>query len=60
MDLETRLVLFVIYVITTIAVGVYVAVQKGRSPSEGLTLGLFFGPIGWILVGLLPEKKRKS
>ncbi len=35
-------------------VGIYVAIAKGRSPKEGLVLGLIAGPFGWLIVAMLP------
>jgi hypothetical protein len=35
--------------------GGYVASQKNRSICEGLVLGLFFGPLGVIAEGLMPN-----
>lgn len=36
--------------------GAYVAYEKGRSPNEGLVLGFLFGPLGCLLVAMLPAK----
>jgi hypothetical protein len=47
----------VAYAIAVILIGVlgsYVAGAKGRSGSEGFFLGLLLGPIGLIIVALLP------
>jgi hypothetical protein len=35
-------------------VGTFVAQAKGRSVGEGFLWGALLGPIGWIIVGLLP------
>jgi hypothetical protein len=37
------------------ALGYYIAVQKGRPEAEGLLLGFLFGPLGVLLVALLPS-----
>lgn len=37
----------------SMAMGVWVAVQKGRREGEGAALGLL-GPLGWFLEALLP------
>lgn len=39
-------------------IGVYIAMQKGRSEGEGFCLGCFLGPLGLILAALLPTKER--
>jgi hypothetical protein len=40
--------------------GYYVADQKGRSPAEGLLLGLLFGPLGCLIEALLPAQERDA
>ena len=35
--------------------GAYVAAQKHRPTGEGLTLGFLFGPLGVLIVALLPQ-----
>jgi hypothetical protein len=40
------------------ALGWYVAIQCGRSEIEGLVLGVLFGPLGALVVGLLPKGQR--
>jgi hypothetical protein len=37
-----------------IGLGVYVAGVKGRSPREGAVLAAVFGPLGVVVVALLP------
>lgn len=39
----------------TALLGVFVAVQKRRSPAEGLILGVLFGPLGVLVEALLPS-----
>jgi hypothetical protein len=39
--------------------GYYVAAQKGRPEAEGLLLGFLFGPLGVLLVALLPSKSTR-
>ncbi len=41
-------------------VGVYVAQQKGRSDNEGLWFGALLGPIGVLLVAMLPPLAAKT
>ena len=36
------------------ALGAFVALQKGRSPIEGLMMGFLFGPFGLLITALLP------
>jgi hypothetical protein len=38
-----------------VGLGAYVAAQKGRPRAEGALLGLLFGPLGCLVVALLPE-----
>jgi hypothetical protein len=40
------------------SLGIYVAAQKGRSPGEGFVLGAIFGPLGCLIVALLPASAR--
>lgn len=40
------------------SIGVYVATQKGRGEGEGFLFGFFLGPLGLILLALLPNKER--
>jgi hypothetical protein len=35
--------------------GAWVAMQKNRSPVEGLMLGILFGPFGVLIIALLPN-----
>jgi len=37
------------------SVGAYIADQKGRDEKEGFAFGFWLGPLGWIIVGLLPN-----
>ncbi len=37
--------------------GLWIASQKGRAPTEGLVLGLFFGPLGVLVEALLPARE---
>lgn len=39
-------------------IGVYIAMQKGRSEGEGFFLGCLLGPLGLILAALLPNQER--
>src|SRR5262249_30419438 len=41
-----------------VGLGAYAAAQKGRPRAEGATLGLLFGPLGCLIVALLPEPAR--
>ncbi len=34
--------------------GAFVAMKKGRSPTEGLIMGFLFGPFGVLITALLP------
>jgi len=38
----------------------WIAMQRGRSPIEGLILGGLFGPLGVIVECLLPVPERRS
>jgi uncharacterized membrane protein YeaQ/YmgE (transglycosylase-associated protein family) len=38
--------------------GGYIAGQKGREPVEGVLLGFLFGPIGAVVVALLPTRAK--
>lgn len=40
--------------------GHYVAVQKGRESSEGIAFGAIGGPIGVMLLALLPTKDSRA
>lgn len=40
--------------------GVFVATEKRRSQSEGFLLGFLFGPIGAVIVALLPTGDRTA
>ena len=40
--------------------GGYVANQKGRDVGEGIMLGLLFGPLGVVVVALLPSKAKSA
>jgi hypothetical protein len=35
--------------------GWYIAIQKDRSPVEGILLGLLFGPLGCLVLALFPN-----
>jgi hypothetical protein len=39
--------------------GAYVADQKGRGKTEGFWLGLLFGPLGVLVVALLPAIRSR-
>jgi hypothetical protein len=39
--------------------GFYIATQKGRSSGEGFLLGFLFGPLGCLIVALLPTPKSR-
>lgn len=41
----------------SIPLAAYVSHQRGRGLFEGLVLGLFYGPLGVIAAGLLPESR---
>jgi hypothetical protein len=53
--------LFVLLVLWLVfaALGHYVALQKGRPAAEGLILGFLFGPLGCLIVAMLPAAKRR-
>ena len=36
--------------------GSYVSTEKGRSAGVGMTIGFFFGPLGCLILALLPTK----
>jgi hypothetical protein len=40
--------------------GYYIAARKGRPGCEGLVLGLFFGPLGVLLLALLPPMQQPT
>lgn len=40
--------------------GGYVAMAKHRAPAEGVVIGALFGPVGVVVVGLLPEPKGQG
>jgi hypothetical protein len=48
--------LLVVYWIVCCCAGAYVALEKGRSATEGCWFGLLFGPIGVLIVACLPTK----
>lgn len=50
--------ILVIWIVIFWALGDYVARQTGRSATEGVLLGLLLGPLGLILVALLPRIDR--
>lgn len=39
--------------------GAYVAVQKGRSETEGMVFGAILGPIGLLIIAMLPPHRPK-
>jgi hypothetical protein len=45
---------FLIWYATVVWLGLYVAGEKGRSGWEGVGLALVFGPLGVLVVALLP------
>ena len=49
------LVVEVIYLLVSGFTGGYISGQKGRSPWEGIYLGLVFGPLGLITAACMPE-----
>jgi hypothetical protein len=53
-DLGTWIFVVGILMFVLGALGLWTAMQKGRSTTEGFVLGLIFGPLGVILEGLLP------
>lgn len=54
-------VFIALYVVLFGGFGMYVALQCRRTPLEGFLLGGLFGPIGVIIVALLPKPpERKS
>jgi hypothetical protein len=56
----------VIYFLLFALLGVYISTAKGRSPGEGLILGVILGPIGLLIDACLPtiyavpEVRRRS
>jgi hypothetical protein len=40
--------------------GAWIAAAKGRSKTEGLILGLLFGPLGCLIEALLPAEERQG
>jgi hypothetical protein len=54
--LVTFLVALVIVSLACSFFGAYVAGEKGREPMEGGIIGFFFGPIGVLIVALLPSQ----
>jgi hypothetical protein len=42
------------------ALGYYIAAQKGRPETEGLVLGLVFGPLGCLIEAILPTIERNG
>jgi hypothetical protein len=51
--MDTLILLAIVLVICAV-VGYYISVQKSRDPVEGVALGCFLGPIGWLIAALLP------
>lgn len=43
-----------------IALGTYVAAEKGRSSEEGVLLPVLFGPFGVLILALLPSKAKPA
>lgn len=41
-------------------IGTYVAVEKHRSPGEGLIFGLVLGPIGVLLEAMMPTGVQRA
>jgi len=50
------LIFLVVGCIITGAIGAYVGRTKGRQ-TEGMLFGILLGPLGWIIVLLMPENK---
>src|SRR3954451_15058715 len=53
MPLAVLLTLYVVWAAFG-CLGVYVAIEKGRSPLEGTVFGFVFGPVGVIVLAPLP------
>ena len=49
-----------ILLIVMSAFGLWIAIQKRRSPAEGCILGLLFGPLGVLVEALLPSQPGHS
>lgn len=42
------------------ALGAWVSLQKHRNPSEGLILGILFGPFGVLIAALMPIGSKQN
>jgi hypothetical protein len=49
-----------VFVVIFAGFGVYLAKTKGRSEGEGLFFGLLLGPLGLLLIVLLPTAEDRS
>jgi hypothetical protein len=46
--------------VASMALGGWLASRKGRSPEEGLMVGVLLGPIGPLVAALLPAQAPRS
>ena len=46
----------ILFLLSCLPFGAYIAATKGRSWLEGLLFGLFLGPLGLLLAVLLPDR----
>jgi RsiW-degrading membrane proteinase PrsW (M82 family) len=58
--MDTYQIALVVVWIALWGLGFYVADQKGRSPKEGLALAFLFGPLGVIVLALLPTRSETT
>jgi hypothetical protein len=40
--------------------GAYIASQKGRAEGEGMAFGFFLGPIGLLIIAILPDVAKSG
>ena len=53
------LVAALVVLVMLAGLGGWVAIQRNRAPTEGLILGLLYGPLGVIVEALLPVGERQ-
>jgi hypothetical protein len=63
MDTIAGMVYVVVWMVTAVVfacLGAYVASQCGRWVVEGVSLGFLFGPLGVLVVAVLPRGRRSN
>ncbi len=54
MDDTLLIFVIIVYLLSSILTGVWIAGQKNRGTGEAVVLGILFGPFGCIMEALLP------